>query len=44
LKDNTDAVKGMAGSLTFAYRGQGYVLGSLAAPSSDRIENLAVGV
>ncbi len=44
LKDNTDAVKGMAGSLTFAYRGQGHVLGSLAAPSSDRIENLAVGV
>lgn len=43
MKDNTDALRGFAGSTTFSFRGQDFVLRSLAPPSSDRLENLGVG-
>jgi chromosome segregation ATPase len=44
ITENTEALRGFSGSVTFGYRGQDYVLGSLAPPSSDRLVNLGVGV
>ncbi len=41
---NTEAVRSMGGSLTFGYRGQDYVLRSLAPPSSDRLDASLLGV
>ena len=52
LMKNTDAVNGLndtmkqsfGGSVAFSFRGQGYVLGSLAPPSSDRLTGAEVGI
>jgi len=45
LNANTDAVKqSFGGSVTFGFRGQDYVLGSLAPPSSDRLTGAEVGI
>jgi hypothetical protein len=42
LNANTEAMRGFGGSSVFGYRGQDYVLRSLAPPSSDRLVEAAI--
>lgn len=44
LNSNTEAMRSLGGSVSFGYRGQDYVLRSLAPPSSDRLDASLLGV
>lgn len=44
LAANTDALRGFGGSTVLSYRGQDFVLGSLAPPSSDRLVGAETGI
>lgn len=44
LNANTKAMQSFGGSVAFSSRGQEYVLGRGASPSSDRLESIGLGV